>query len=206
MNMPNRQTHWENIYTTKREDEVSWFQERPAISLELIKSVGATLHTSIIDVGGGELRLVDALLQDGFQDVTVLDISGAALAAAKARLGGKAAKATWIVSDVTAWQPSRHYELWHDRAAFHFLTDPADQAAYVKRLAEALAPGGHAIIGTFAVDGPERCSGLPIVRYDAESLAGVLGDPFTWLETRRHEHRTPSGAVQKFQFSVFRRR
>jgi trans-aconitate methyltransferase len=206
MSVTDRQTHWETIYATKREDEVSWFQEWPAISVELIKSVGATLRTAVIDVGGGKSRLVDSLLRDGFRDVTVLDISAAALAAAKARLGDKAMKATWIVSDVTTWQPTRRYEIWHDRAAFHFLADPADRVAYVKRLADALAPGGYAIIGTFAIDGPEWCSGLPIVRYDAESLAGTLGAAFEWRETRRHEHRTPSGATQKFQFSVFQRR
>jgi hypothetical protein len=111
----------------------------------------------------------------------------------------------WIVADVTQWEPTRCYDLWHDRAAFHFLTETADRTAYVERLTSALHPGGHAIIGTFAVDGPERCSGLPVVRYDAELLSATLGNVFAFVETRRHDHRTPMGSVQRFQFSIFRR-
>jgi SAM-dependent methyltransferase len=198
------QAHWEGIYTTKGETEVSWFQETPAPSLELMALIGATRRSAIIDIGGGASRLVDSLLSQGCLDVTVLDLSQAALAAAKARLGDKAKEIAWVVADVTTWEPSRTYDVWHDRATFHFLTDLADQAAYVDRLRRALRRGGHAIIGTFALDGPEKCSGLPVVRYDANSLRAVLGEEFVLIDTRRHEHVTPSGATQRFQFSTFR--
>jgi SAM-dependent methyltransferase len=200
-----RRTHWETVYATKAENEVSWFQDNPAPSLEAIALTGATPASAIIDVGGGASRLVDHLLALGFVDVTVLDLSAAALDTAKARLGTRAAKARWIVADVTAWQPPASYDIWHDRAAFHFLTDANDRAAYVACLKRALKPGGHAIIATFALDGPERCSGLPVMRYDAESLGRALGREFRLLQTRRHEHATPWGSRQVFQFSVFRR-
>jgi trans-aconitate methyltransferase len=200
-----RQAHWEDVYAKKAENEVSWFQENPAPSLQAIALVGATEASAIVDIGGGASRLVDQLLAKGFHDVTVLDLSAAALEAARARLGTQAAKARWIVADVTAWQPPATYDVWHDRAAFHFLTDANDRAAYVACLKGGLKPGGHAIIATFAPDGPERCSGLPVVRYDAESLGRALGREFRLLQTRRHEHATPWGSRQVFQFSVFRR-
>lgn len=200
-----RGAHWENVYRGKGEREVSWFQETPAVSLALIQTA-ATRDSAIIDIGGGASRLVDALLEAGYADVTVLDVSAAALTAAKARLGHAAAGASWVVADVVGWKPARRYDLWHDRAAFHFLTEGADQRAYVDCLAEALPPGGHAIIATFALDGPERCSGLPVVRYDAESLGQVLGSGFKLIETRRHDHHTPMGSTQRFQFSLFQRR
>jgi SAM-dependent methyltransferase len=200
-----RRTHWETVYATKAENEVSWFQDNPAPSLEAIALTGATPASSIIDIGGGASRLVDHLLAQGFVDVSVLDLSAAALDTAKARLGTQAAKARWIVADVTAWQPPASYDIWHDRAAFHFLTDANDRAAYVACLKRGLKPGGHAIIATFALDGPERCSGLPVMRYDAESLRRALGREFRLLQTQRHEHPTPWGSRQVFQFSVFRR-
>lgn len=203
--MIDRQHHWENVYATKRENEVSWFQETPAISLELIKAAGATAETAIIDIGGGESRLVDRLLQQGFRAVTVLDLSQAALAAAQARIGRDADKAEWIVADVTRWRPARHYDLWHDRAAFHFLTDADDRAAYVERLKAALRVGGEAIIGTFALDGPEKCSGLPVQRYDPAGLQVALGDAFTIVEARHEMHTTPWGSTQAFQFTRLRR-
>jgi SAM-dependent methyltransferase len=199
-----RQDHWEKVYTTKGENEVSWFQETPAPSLELIKLVGAIRSSAIIDVGGGASRLVDSLVSQGYEDVTVLDLSAAALASAQSRMGGKADQAKWIAADVTTWEPSRTYDVWHDRAAFHFLTDPNDQAAYVARLRNALRLGGHAIIGTFALDGPERCSGLAVSRYDANRLAATLGSGFKLIDTLRHEHTTPGGVTQRFQFSTFR--
>jgi SAM-dependent methyltransferase len=200
-----RGAHWENVYRTKDEREVSWFQETPTISLELIRSAGATRSSAIIDVGGGASRLVDALVDEGYEAVTVLDLAESALAAAKARLGRAAAQVTWIVADAAGWKPLRRYDLWHDRAAFHFLTDEADRAAYVACLREALPPGGHTIIATFATDGPERCSGLPVIRYDAAHLGEVLGGAFTLVNTRRHYHHTPMGSTQRFQFSLFRR-
>jgi SAM-dependent methyltransferase len=205
MNGTNRGAHWENVYRTKGEREVSWFQETPSISLALIRSAGATRHSAIVDIGGGASRLVDALVDEGYDAVTVLDLAESALAAAKTRLGQAAAGVTWVVADAVKWKPLQSYDLWHDRAAFHFLTDETDRAAYAACLREALRPGGHAIIATFALDGPERCSGLPVVRYDAASLGKVLGDAFSLLETRRHDHHTPMGSTQRFQFSLFRR-
>ncbi len=205
MNDVSRQRHWEDVYATKGESEVSWFQETPALSLELIRLVGAIQNSGIIDIGGGASRLADGLVSQGFEDVTVLDLSAAALASARSRIGDKANRVTWVAADVTTWEPSRTYDVWHDRAAFHFLTDPKDQAAYMARLRRALRPGGHAIIGTFALDGPERCSGLAVSRHDAASLAATLGSGFELIDSRRHEHITPWGTPQSFQFSTFRR-
>ncbi len=201
-----RHAHWENVYQTKREGEVSWFQDSPALSLDLIAATGVGPDASIIDIGGGASRLPDALLEAGFSSITVLDLSEKAMQVSQARLGERGAMIKWIAADVTAWQPPGTYDVWHDRAAFHFLTDPKDQAAYAERVARAVRPGGHVIIGTFAPDGPERCSGLPIVRHDAASLGSILGPSFALVESRRHEHLTPAGAIQRFQFSRFRRR
>src|SRR5437870_4768946 len=174
-----RQAHWENVYTTKSENEVSWFQQNPAPSFELIVQAGAVSTSAIIDIGGGASRLVDNLVAQGFEDVTVLDLSGAALAAAKSRLeshlGVRAERVSWIVADATTWEPVRAYDIWHDRAAFHFLTDADDRAAYIARLKRGLKIGGHAVIATFALDGPEKCSGLPVARYDSASLGRTLG-------------------------------
>jgi 2-polyprenyl-3-methyl-5-hydroxy-6-metoxy-1,4-benzoquinol methylase len=200
-----RQAHWENVYSSKGENEVSWYQASPAPSLELIALAGLPRSAEVIDIGGGASRLVDSLLAEGFEHITVLDLSDAALNAARTRLGEKAAQVRWEVADVTTWKPSRTYDLWHDRAAFHFLTEPADQSAYVERLKKAVKAGGWAVIGTFALDGPERCSGLPIVRYDAASLSAILGPDFRLVDSRQHDHATPWGAVQRFQFSTFRR-
>ena len=201
-----RQAHWEGVYTTKEETGVSWFQDDPKPSLELIERVGPSKDADIIDIGGGASRLPDALLARGFRRVVVLDISQAALDLAALRIGRRASEVQWIVADVTEWNPSRSFDIWHDRAAFHFLVDPADRAAYIARLDEALRPGGHAIIATFALDGPATCSGLPVNRYDPEGLARELGEPFTLVESRRHDHATPWNATQRFQFSLFRKR
>jgi SAM-dependent methyltransferase len=205
MQRESRQAHWEGVYTKKGENEVSWFQENPAPSLELIAQVGATPASAIIDIGGGASRLVDNLTDRDFENVTVLDLSEAALEAAKGRLGGRAAQVHWIAADATVWEPAKVYDVWHDRAAFHFLTDDCDRAAYVVRLERALKVGGHAIIATFALDGPERCSGLPVVRYDPVSLGQTLGRTFRLVDSRQHTHATPWGSDQSFQFSVFRR-
>jgi len=218
-----RTAHWQGVYGSKAETQVSWFEANPALSLELLAEAGfaidipvaadgpRTRSTAIIDIGGGASRLVDALLQRGYRDLSVLDISAAALATARQRLvqdltlREAASRVRWIAADVTRWQPDRSYDLWHDRAALHFLTEPADQQAYRAALAAALRPCGIAIIGTFAPDGPERCSNLPVQRHDAESLADLLGPGFELLATRRHDHATPWGALQHFQFSTFRR-
>jgi SAM-dependent methyltransferase len=204
MQSESRQAHWQNVYIKKGENEVSWFQENPAPSLELIAQVGATPTSAILDIGGGASRLVDHLIDRGFQDVTVLDLSEAALESAKARLGALAAKVHWIVADATGWEPQNAYDIWHARAAFHFLTEDRDRAAYVARLERALRTGGYALVATFALDGPERCSGLPVVRYDSASLGQILGPAFQFVHTRRHVHTTPWGSDQSFQFSVFR--
>ena len=178
MNDANRKSHWETVYTTKGENEVSWFQENPAPSLEFIDLARPTLESAIVDIGGGSSRLVDSLVARGFNRVTVLDVSEVALEAAKARLGGRASQVQWIVADVTKWHPTQTFDVWHDRAAFHFLIDPVDRSAYVKCIKQVIKPGGHVIIGTFAIDGPEKCSGLPVNRYDAASLAKELGEGF----------------------------
>ena len=205
MDTQQRHNHWQTVFSTKGERDVSWFQERPDVSLDMIAAAGVGRDSSIVDIGGGASRLVDALLAQGFERVTVLDVSEAALAAARARLGVRASEAQWIAMDVTRWQPARSYDLWHDRAAFHFLTAAEERAAYVERVRQAVRPGGHVIIATFALDGPERCSGLPVMRHDAASIDTALGPRFTLIDNRRHDHRTPGGAIQRFQFSRFQR-
>lgn len=203
MTESDRQAHWQSVYSSKDETEVSWFEQSPAISLDLIRRSGAHSGTSIIDIGGGASRLVDALLDGGYRTISVLDLSEKALSVARARLGPRASQVRWIEADVTRWEPEQRYDLWHDRAAFHFLTDPNDRAAYVERLMRGTSPGAQVIIGTFAFEGPERCSGLPVVRHDANSLKQALGESFELEETRPYEHRTPWGSFQRFQFSRF---
>jgi SAM-dependent methyltransferase len=195
--------HWERIFTEKGEEQVSWFQARPGPSLELIARAGLAREARIIDVGGGASRLVDALLDEGYRDLTVLDLSAAALERVRVRLGGRAAGVSFVVADAAAWAPDGQYDLWHDRAAFHFLTEPAQRQGYRAALSAALRAGGQAILGTFAADGPERCSGLPVVRYAPEALAAELGPGFRLAESLRDEHRTPGGNVQAFQFCRF---
>ena len=200
-----RQTHWQNVYQSKGERDVSWFQEIPTISLALIHATGVGIDASIIDIGGGASHLVDNLLTECFRSVAVLDVSERALAASRDRLGPRGKDVTWIVADVAMWRPDKGYDLWHDRAAFHFLTAPGDRTAYAECVRTAVRPGGHVIVGTFALDGPERCSGLPVVRHDAGSIGKVLGPSFKLIESRRQDHRTPGGAIQRFQFSRFQR-
>jgi ubiquinone/menaquinone biosynthesis C-methylase UbiE len=202
MGADDRQAHWQSIYDAKGEREVSWFQERAQPSLDLIEEIG-TPSSVVIDIGGGASRFVDSLLERGFRDVTVLDLASSALTAAKTRIGNHAKHVQWIVDDVTTWEPRRAYDVWHDRATFHFLVTAPDRAAYLSRLARALRPGGHAVIATFALDGPASCSGLPVMRYDAESLSRLLGPAFRLVNTRRHEHPTPRARTQAFQFSTF---
>lgn len=205
MEHPGGRTHWNNVYVTKDDQAVSWFQEQPTISLSLIHATGVGLDASIVDIGGGASRLVDALLDEGFSSITVLDLSEKALAVSDARLGANGASVQWLVADVTTWEPSQTFDVWHDRAAFHFLTEQSDRAAYANRVRDAVQVGGHVIIGTFAPDGPERCSGLQVLRHDAASIGKVLGRCFALIESRDHAHQTPSGATQSFQFSRFQR-
>ena len=181
------------------------FKRSRTFRLDLIRATGVKATASIIDIGGGASRLVDTLVDEGFKAVTVLDLSEKALATSKARLGARGANVQWVVADITTWEPSQTFDVWHDRAALHFLTDPKDRAAYAERVSRAVRPGGHVIIGTFAPDGPERCSGLPVVRHDAATLGKLLGHSFELIESRRHDHQTPAGATQRFQFSRFRR-
>jgi ubiquinone/menaquinone biosynthesis C-methylase UbiE len=198
-----REAHWQSIYATEAEREVSWFQDNAQPSLGLIEEI-ASPSSAVVDIGGGASRLVDGLLNRGFRDLTILDLSATALSTAKERIGKEASHVQWIEADVTAWEPSRTYDVWHDRATFHFMVEESDRAAYLSRLARALKSGGHAIVATFAADGPEQCSGLPVRRYDAKTLGQTLGPKFQLLGSRRHDHVTPWGATQPFQFSVFR--
>jgi SAM-dependent methyltransferase len=204
--MSQAQEHWNRAYSTKAENEVSWFQRRPEKSLALIEAAAPDRSVPIIDVGGGASMLVDELVRAGYADVSVLDISEAALARSKARLGAKADGVSWIVADITSWRPERTWGVWHDRAAFHFLTDAARQATYIEALKKATAPGSVCIIATFALDGPERCSGLPVQRYSAATLAARLGTQFEPAAEEAERHVTPGGAVQSFVYSVFKRR
>jgi SAM-dependent methyltransferase len=206
MSTPDRQSHWQNVYLSKGEQEVSWTQPDPEPSLGLILKYTPSLTASIVDIGGGASRLVDALAARGYEHLTVLDLSEAALQAAGQRLGTQAARVQWIAADATKWQPSEAFDLWHDRAAFHFLVDAGDRAAYLDRLRRVVKMGGHAIIATFALDGPEKCSGLPVQRYDPAALSETIGDSFELVADQPHRHVTPWGAVQPFQFSVLRRR
>jgi trans-aconitate methyltransferase len=200
-----RKQHWESVYREKAEDTVSWFQVHPDVSLELIRAHAAP-RDAVIDVGGGASRLVDHLLADGYTDLTVLDLAETALERAGARLGPAALKVQWQVADVTQWRPERRYRFWHDRAVFHFLTERQERDAYRAALEAALAPGCHALIASFAPDGPERCSGLPVQRYSPESLAAELGAGFRLRESREEIHVTPMGRLQRFQYSLLERR
>ncbi len=193
-----RKTHWEQVYENKPVDQVSWFQRDPRRSLELIEASGTSKDAPIIDVGAGASVLVDQLLLNGYTDLSVLDISKNALDISKRRLGNHATDVAWLVDDVTEFQPGRSFALWHDRAVFHFLIDPLQQAAYRSTLMRALASGGQAIIGTFAVDGPLRCSGLEIAQYDAARMQAVMGADFTLLQESRECHITPAGSIQNF--------
>lgn len=200
-----REDHWRKVYTEKQPEDVSWYQAMPEQSLLALDRFGAVPSQSLIDIGGGASTLVDALLARGWHDLTVLDIAAPALAAAQARLGEAGAAMMWEVADITDWQPLRRYDIWHDRAVFHFLNQPEQRAAYIRALGEALTAGGLAIIATFALDGPEKCSGLVVERYDAEKLAQTLGSGFRLEATWRDVHLTPWGASQAFTWCAFRR-
>lgn len=200
-----RQAHWDTVYDQKSETQLSWHQEEAQLSLELARLAGLSATSSAIDIGGGTSRFAGALLDLGLRDITVLDLSRVALDAARQRLGHPGNAVTWIAADITAWPPDRQYDFWHDRAVFHFLVDAEDRAAYLNSLAKGLDVGGHAMIATFAPDGPETCSGLPVARYSPEDLAKVLGERFALVAHRHHLHQTPWGKPQSFQFSLFRR-
>jgi hypothetical protein len=198
-----RHDHWNAVYANKGEHDVSWFEAEPAASLELLAAAGLTSHSCVIDIGGGDSRLVNALLEKGLTCLAVLDISAEALRRAQTRLGADAGKVVWIAADVTDAWSVRPMDIWHDRAVFHFLTDSADRARYVTRLRETLKLQGAVVIATFALAGPERCSGLPVQRYSPETLASELGPGFQLEESRPHVHVTPWGSAQPFQYSRF---
>lgn len=198
--------HWEKVYSTRATDAVSWFQPHADLSLGLIMAAGVGRDASIIDVGGGASTLVDDLLENGFTKVSVLDLSAAALETARKRLGSRASRVRWIEADITrADLPAGEYDVWHDRAVFHFLTSPEDRAAYVKAVFRSVKPGGHVIVATFAEDGPLQCSGLPVMRYRADELHAEFGDSFRLLDHRKEAHHTPSGTVQQFVYCFCRR-
>jgi SAM-dependent methyltransferase len=197
--------HWDVIYRTHAASDVSWYQPEATVSLALIRRVAPNSDWPIIDVGGGASTLVDGLLDAGYSNVTVLDLAGSALAVARGRLGERAERVTWVESDVLAAPlPAAHYVVWHDRAVFHFLTDPRDRARYVAQVRKAVRPGGHVIVGSFAPEGPARCSGLDVVRYSPESMHAQFGDSFRLLDSVREEHHTPSGTTQAFLYCLCR--
>lgn len=198
--------HWERVHEAKAPTEVSWHQAVPAQSLALIRAAAPDLSAEIIDVGGGASTLVDALAGEGYRDLTVLDISERALAHSKERLGPPAANIDWIVADNTVWRPTRVWAVWHDRAAFHFLTETSQQDAYIAALKEATTSGAAVIIATFALDGPETCSGLPVQRYSPATLAARLGPEFELAEGRFELHLTPRGNAQNFAYAVLHRK
>lgn len=194
--------HWESIYGQRLADDLRWYQAEPTVSLGLIGSLGLGADQAIVDVGGGASMLVDCLSARGCTDLSVVDISARALACSKVRLGDRAGSISWLRRDVLAWAPERRYALWHDRAVFHFLTTDRDRDRYLATLKAALMPSGYVVVGTFADDGPERCSGLAVHRYGPEELARVFGDGFEVLAKRREIHHTPRGVPQPFNWLV----
>ncbi len=201
-----RKQHWEQVYTTKVSDNVSWFQERADQSLKLINGADLSKDAAVIDVGGGASRLVDDLAKIGYNDLTVLDLSSAALDVAKQRLGNHADFVDWIVGDITNVNlPINRFDVWHDRAVFHFLTDPNDRKAYVEQVIRAVRPNGRVIIATFSEEGPEKCSGLPVMRYKPETLHAEFGDNFLLVQHEKESHLTPFGTVQQFVYCYFRK-
>jgi hypothetical protein len=203
--MTERRIHWNDTYTAKDETRVSWYQQNPQRSLTLIK-VAAPSPASVIDVGGGASTLADALLADGYSDLTVLDISEVALGRSKKRLGGLSDKVSWIVADITQWQPQRTWDVWHDRAVFHFLTSEEDQDVYIAALKRATIVGSAVVLATFAPSGPEKCSGLPVQRYSAATLAARIGSDFELRTEITETHPTPFGTFQDFSYAAFMRR
>lgn len=198
-------THWEKIYTTKAPDQVSWYRPHLETSLALIMRAASDRTASIIDVGGGESTLVDDLLEQGFQNITVLDVSQAAIDVNKARLGEKASTVDWVVADITQVElEPKAFDLWHDRAVFHFLTTQEQRTAYVRQVARSVKPGGHVIVSTFGPEGPTKCSGLDVVRYDAEALHHEFGAGFRLVDSSKEMHQTPFGTTQQFLYCYCR--
>ena len=204
MNSKNSKQHWNEIYTKNLPEEVSWFQKEPTISLEMIQRVGNN-KSRIIDVGGGASTLAGYLLKNGYSNVGVLDISDKAIEYIKVKLANQADKIEWYVDDITNFVSPHPYDIWHDRAVFHFLTDKESRGLYVKTLKNTLNSGAHAIIATFAKNGPTKCSGLDITQYDAASMQAELGSEFLLLENQYETHKTPKGNEQHFIYFLFKR-
>ena len=199
-------SHWEKVYAKNAPEEVSWFQEHSEVSLQFILRTGVAKQAALIDIGGGASTLVDDLLRGGFEDVSVLDISEAALKIAQLRLGVESLKVHWLQSDITEIElPSHQYDLWHDRAVFHFLTNPKDRRLYVKNALNAIKPNGHIIVATFGVHGPLSCSSLDVLRYSPEELHHEFGDAFKLLESSQEMHETPFGTQQEFTYCYCRK-
>jgi 2-polyprenyl-3-methyl-5-hydroxy-6-metoxy-1,4-benzoquinol methylase len=199
-------THWEHIHQTKAPTQVSWYQEHPIQSLHLIMDTGVDKAGQIIDVGGGISTLVDDLLTNGYQHISVLDISAAALHTSQQRLGARANDVSWLEADVTEAQlPFQFYDVWHDRAVFHFLNDSENRQHYIKNVKDSVKPGGHVIVATFASDGPEKCSGLQVTRYAPESLHHEFGEGFELISSKNEVHHTPFGTDQKFIYCYCRK-
>jgi len=197
----NPKSHWERVYQTKHPTEVSWYRPHLDVSLQLIEEAASNRDAHIIDVGGGESTLVDDLLARGYRNLSVLDVSPTALAVAKERLGDQANKVGWLCGDVTTFAfARRQYDVWHDRAVFHFLTDAKDRAAYVRKVAHAVKPAGHVIVATFGPEGPATCSGLDVVRYDPDALHHQFGTGFQLMKHLTELHRTPAGSIQQFTY------
>lgn len=202
--MSNRE-HWEKVYSAKSPEAVSWYAPHLNTSLALIDQAARDQDAAIIDVGGGESTLVDDLLAKGYRDLSVLDLSAHAIAVAKQRLGSRADKVTWYEADITsAVLPVQRFDIWHDRAVFHFLTDPSLRAAYVAQVLRSVKVGGHVIVATFGPQGPEKCSGLPVVRYDTDGLHAEFGAPFVLMDSITENHQTPAGVTQQFLYCFCR--
>ena len=202
----NMKPHWEQIYEKKGPTQVSWYQEHAQCSLRYIRNTAIQKTDPIIDVGGGASTLVDDLIADGCQYISILDISGTALQLARQRLGSRAAGVDWIEADITqASLPHHHYDVWHDRAVFHFLAQPVDRQHYIDTVRHAVRPGGHVIVATFAADGPDHCSGLEVIRYNPEGLHNEFGDGFDLVDSTPETHQTPFGTVQKFIYCYCRK-
>lgn len=195
--------HWDSRYDSLGDTGVSWFQDTPVMSLGLLATVGITSERSIVDVGGGASRLVDVLVAEGFADLSVVDVSERALDLGRARLPSAAVR--WVHADVRTWRPGRTFDVWHDRAAYHFLTEPDEQDAYWRLVRSVVPPGGYVIVGTFAEDGPESCSGLPVSRYSAEQLIRAMGSGFEVCSVQHETHMTPALAEQRFVWVAARR-
>jgi 2-polyprenyl-3-methyl-5-hydroxy-6-metoxy-1,4-benzoquinol methylase len=201
MTVMDMKAHWAQVYATKAATDVSWYQQRPDLSLEFIQGTCIDTNAAIIDVGAGTSTLVDHLMTSGYTDITLLDISEAALEVAKTRIGSPSTQLQWLVGDVTSFPfEQQRYDVWHDRAVFHFLTDPLQQQRYVKQVLHAVKPGGHVIIATFGLNGPDKCSGLPTARYDAATLQSVFGSHFELIRSTNETHHTPWKSEQLFVY------